>query len=98
MAKRFTSISGITIYVCRKNARFAFGKGNLFAVRCNYAEQQFDIYVKDETPQDRIDYFEDFWGAGFNVIKMPANQIHTIPTTHGNVPESEDTEDAKGDE
>lgn len=85
--KRFTSANGITIYVCRKIAKFAFGKENMFAVRCNYDTQEFDIYVKDETEQSRIDYFKEFWGNSFNIIKMPSEDIHKIPTTHGNVAE-----------
>ncbi len=87
MAKRFTSANGITIYVCRKIAKFAFGEANLFAVRCNYNTSEFDIYVMDSTEEARIDYFKKFWGPSFNIIMMPKDDIHKIPTTHGNVKE-----------
>jgi len=86
MSKKFTSIGGITIYVWRKIAKFAFGKKNVFAVRANYEEQQFDIYITNaEEIQERIDYFKEFWGPQLNIIPMPKEDVHKIPTTHGNV-------------
>jgi len=86
MSQRFTSINGITIHVCRKLADFAFGKANAFAVRYNYPEMCYDIYVREtEITEARVEYFEDFWGEGFNVILLPADKIHIIPSIRGNV-------------
>ncbi len=83
----FKSINGITIHVCRKLAKFAFGEENAFAVRNNFPEHQYDIYVSEtEGLEDQIAWFKKFWGPGFHIIRMPKDEIHTIPSTHGNEP------------
>lgn len=87
MAKKFTSISGVTIHICRKISKFAFGEENAFAVRYNYPEARYDIYIKEtEGLEGQIEWFKEFWGPSFHLIVLPEDQIHSIPSTHGNVP------------
>jgi len=86
MAKRFTSINGITIHVCRKIANFSCGEANVYAVRYNYEEYRYDIYVKKkEELKDQLEYFEKFWGRGFYLIHLTDEEVNTIPTTHNNI-------------
>ncbi len=90
MSKKFTSINGITIHVCRKNAKFAFGKSNVFAVRVNEQEFCFDIYIREaDGLEDRINYFKEFWGPGFRVIEINPEEKGLIPTSHGNISDQE---------
>ncbi len=87
MATKFTSINGITIHVCRKIAPFSFGPKNVFAVRYNYPEVCYNIYVRDiEGLEKQTQWFKKFWGPGFNVIPVSEDKIHTIPSTRGTVP------------
>ncbi len=80
---QFTSINGITIHVCRKMVEFAFGKTNSLGVRYNFPEHQYDIYIREiQGLEKQTKYFRDFWGAGFHVIILPEDEIHTIPSTH----------------
>lgn len=85
MAKKFTSINGITIHVCRKLVKYAFGEANAFAVRYNYHEIRYDIWISDtQDMRPRAKYFEEYWGIGFHIIYIRVDDTHTIPSTHAN--------------
>ena len=73
MSAKFNYIDGVTIAICRRLVKYAFGKDRVLKVEKNLGNMSYDIYLKktidnEEVDSEIVDYFKEYWGRGFDIF------------------------------
>lgn len=66
--KKINYVNGITPAVAKRIGNFAFGK-KMQGFNIDKEDKCYVFIVKEDCPEKTIEYFQNFWGAGWKVKK-----------------------------